>query len=222
MIKALIFDFDYTLTDRSISLYYGLSRIADKHFPDLDWMEKEAVVQRMIILDEFGTVSRSHTIDYMVEHYKLDRDELTKDFSTLSMDMAPKTKLDDEVIPLLETLKKNYDYKLAILTNGNTESQLYKIDTTHIHHFFDYIAVSEESGYWKPDKRAFEYIATKLGVKCEECLYIGDTFFTDIIGAYRSNMHYLLLNNDRKRHYDERIPQIQHLSEVIDYLKNYE
>lgn len=222
MIKALIFDFDYTLTDRSASIYYGLSRIADKHFKDLDWMEKEAVVQRMITLDEFGSVSRQHTIDYMVEHYNLDREELTKDFSTLSMDMAPKTVLDKDALPLLEELKKNYDYKLAILTNGNTESQLYKIDVTHIHEFFDYIAVSEESGYWKPDKRAFEYIANKLDVKCEECLYIGDTFFTDIIGAYRAKMQFLLLNNDRKRTYDARIPQIEHLSEVIDYLKDHE
>lgn len=222
MIKALIFDFDYTLTDRSISIHYGLSRITEKHFPNLDWMEKEAITQRMMTLDEFGTVNRQHTLDYMLEHFDLDKDEITKDFANLSMDMAHTTTLDPEALPLLKELKNNHDYKLAILTNGNTKSQLLKIDSVNIHEYFDYIAVSEESGYWKPDPRAFEYIADKLGVKCEECLYIGDVFFNDIIGAYRSKMQYLLLNNDRKRYYDKRIPQITHLSQLLPYLKNHE
>lgn len=217
MIKAIIFDFDYTLSNRGPSIYQGFSYLVNKYFKDLDDIEKEAIIQRMITLDEFGTISRSHINDYMKEKYDVD---MTIDFNDLSAYMAPFTILDEDAIKVLDYLKKNTDYKLAILTNGNIDTQRMKLDTVKISHYFDEMIVSKESGFNKPDKRAFEYVANKLDVKCEECLYVGDVMFNDILGAYHANMQYVLLNNDRKRIYGPCIKTINHLIELIDYIKD--
>ncbi len=222
MIKALIFDFDYTLSNRSIALYPMLKDIIKKYLPNLDEIEKEAVVQKLMFLDEFGTKSRKSSIEYLASTYHLDIDELQKEFSDLSLRMAPLTILDDEAIPLLEYLKKETNYKLAILTNGYYESQKLKIDSTGIAKYFDYIIMSAQTGYQKPDKRAFDYVIDKLKLKPEECLYIGDVFFNDILGAYRAGMKYVLVNNFRKWRYMEGIDVIDHLSMLKEVLKKYE
>ena len=222
MIKALIFDFDYTLSNRSIALYPMLKDIIKKYLPNLDEIEKEAVVQKLMFLDEFGTKSRKSSIEYLASTYHLDIDELQKEFSDLSLRMAPLTVLDDEAIPLLEYLKKETSYKLAILTNGYYESQKLKIDSTGIAKYFDYIIMSAQTGYQKPDKRAFGYVIDKLKLKSEECLYIGDVFFNDILGAYRAGMKYVLVNNFRKWRYMEGIDVIDHLSMLKEVLKKYE
>lgn len=222
MIKALIFDFDYTLSNRSIALYPMLKGIIEKCLPNLDEIEKEAVVQKLMFLDEFGTKSRKSSIEYLASTYHLDIDELQKEFSDLSLRMAPLTVLDDEAIPLLEYLKKETSYKLAILTNGYYESQKLKIDSTGIAKYFDYIIMSAQTGYQKPDKRAFDYVIDKLKLKPEECLYIGDVFFNDILGAYRAGMKYVLVNNFRKWRYMEGIDVIDHLSMLKEVLKKYE
>ena len=222
MIKALIFDFDYTLSNRSIALYPMLKDIIKKYLPNLDEIEKEAVVQKLMFLDEFGTKSRKSSIEYLASTYHLDIDELQKEFSDLSLRMAPLTILDDEAIPLLEYLKKETNYKLAILTNGYYESQKLKIDSTGIAKYFDYIIMSAQTGYQKPDKRAFGYVIDKLKLKPEECLYIGDVFFNDILGAYRAGMKYVLVNNFRKWRYMEGIDVIDHLSMLKEVLKKYE
>lgn len=222
MIKALIFDFDYTLSNRSIALYPMLKDIIKKYLPNLDEIEKEAVVQKLMFLDEFGTKSRKSSIEYLASTYHLGIDELQKEFSDLSLKMAPLTVLDDEAIPLLEYLKKETSYKLAILTNGYYESQKLKIDSTGIAKYFDYIIMSAQTGYQKPDKRAFDYVIDKLKLKPEECLYIGDVFFNDILGAYRAGMKYVLVNNFRKWRYMEGIDVIDHLSMLKEVLKKYE
>lgn len=222
MIKAIVFDFDYTLTDRSLAIWHGFSELIEPYLKDADWMEKEAVIQRMITLDEFGTISRDHIIDFLVKELGLDENRLKHDFSELSMKMAPYTQLDKNAMIVLEYFYHNPKYKTAILTNGNIRSQRAKIHAVKIADYFDEIVVSEESGYSKPDPRAFLYVADKLGIKCEECLYVGDVFFNDIIGAYRAKMQYVLLNNDRKRCYDQRIPQIEHLIDLIRYVKEIE
>lgn len=222
MIKALIFDFDYTLSNRSIALYPMLKGIIEKCLPNLDEIEKEAVVQKLMFLDEFGTKSRKSSIEYLASTYHLDINELQKEFSDLSLRMAPLTVLDDEAIPLLEYLKKETNYKLAILTNGYYESQKLKIDSTGIAKYFDYIIMSAQTGYQKPDKRAFGYVIDKLKLKPEECLYIGDVFFNDILGAYRAGMKYVLVNNFRKWRYMEGIDVIDHLSMLKEVLKKYE
>ena len=40
MIKAIIFDFDYTLSNRGYAIYDGFAYIVNKYFNDYDEMER--------------------------------------------------------------------------------------------------------------------------------------------------------------------------------------
>lgn len=221
MIKALIFDFDNTLSDRSESIYFSLATIVDKYLPGLAWMDRESLIQHLLFLDEGGTINRQHIADYLLANYPLHEEALRADFRNIGVLMSPKTKLDPDTLALLEYLKAEGRYKLAILTNGDPLTQNAKIDRVGIRSYFDLVTIAPESGYAKPDPRAFAYVAAKLNVPVENCLYIGDVFFWDIIGAYHCGMQYLLINNERKRHYDPRIPYLNHLRELKDYLQKH-
>lgn len=218
MIKAIIFDFDYTLSNRTISFAKAIKDIVNKYLGTLEEIEKDAIVQKLLYLDEFGTRSRKYSVEYLASTYNLEYDTIKEEFDALSMKMAPSTVLDDDTIEILEYLKNETDYKLAILTNGIYESQKLKIDSTNIAKYFDEIVMSAETGYQKPDPRAFIYTANKLNLKTDECLYIGDVFFNDILGAYKANMHYVLINNFKKWSYPNYLSVIERLLDLKEYL----
>lgn len=219
MIKAIIFDFDFTLSNRTVSFRKALLKIVNKYFDQYDEIEKEAIVQKLLFLDEFGTRKRQDSVNYLKGTYGLDEIQLQSDFDNLSMAMAPKTVLDPKAIPLLKYLKDHTKLKLAILTNGMYESQKCKIDVTGIAPYFDEVIMSAQTGYQKPDKRAFEYVADRLKLKCEECLYVGDVYFNDILGAHHAGMPFVLINNFKKWAYPETLPVIEELDDLKTYLK---
>jgi len=79
-------------------------------------------------------------------------------------------------------------YKTGLITNGKTSIQYGKIDRLGLRHDFDLIIVSEEAGCKKPDPEIFEMALEKLGLRAEQCVYIGDHPVNDIEGASRIGM----------------------------------
>ncbi len=77
-------------------------------------------------------------------------------------------------------------YAIAILTNGGTCTQRAKINSLLLNEVFpqDRIFISEEIGVWKPDLRAFEFVAQSLKMPAKECLYLGDTIEIDMEPAW--------------------------------------
>lgn len=64
-------------------------------------------------------------------------------------------------------------YKLGILSNagGNRLRELFSPGQLEM---FDEASLSFETGYVKPDPRAYERIAASLGVSVEECVFVDD------------------------------------------------
>jgi len=79
-------------------------------------------------------------------------------------------------------------FQLAILSNGLSDVQYRKLKTLGIEHLFEYIVLSGELGIWKPDPRIFLKAAELLAREPEECIYIGDSYDTDIPGAKEAGM----------------------------------
>ncbi len=218
MYQAIIFDFDYTLSDRSFALHEGLKRIVELFLKLSDEIEKEALIQKLMVLDGEGTNGRAPLIKYLCRNYQLDEADIKPYFDTLSYDMAKYTLLDSAALTVLTTLGKE-GYKLAILTNGDINTQYLKIDTVSLRPYFDVVMASLESGVMKPKALPFLEVAKKLGVEPQNCLYVGDVFFSDALGAYRAKMDYILINNSRKHYYPPFVKQIAHLSDLLSYLK---
>lgn len=90
--------------------------------------------------------------------------------------------------PLLSWLKSRF--KLIILTNENTRTQLLKMSVIDPHsEYFSSILTSEEMGFEKPDPRAFQIALEALELEACECLMIGDSLKNDIWPALNSGIY---------------------------------
>jgi 2-haloacid dehalogenase len=76
--------------------------------------------------------------------------------------------------------------EIGIITNGIEKVQKTRLSRSSLAPYIDFIAVSEECGFAKPDIRFFEY-SSKLARRFskETTLVIGDRLETDIEGALR-------------------------------------
>jgi HAD superfamily hydrolase (TIGR01509 family) len=79
---------------------------------------------------------------------------------------------DDELFVYLKRELKPH-YKIGMLSNAgeNWLPQLFSEDQIAL---FDTVALSYETGFVKPDPRAYEDIARRLDVEPEECIFIDD------------------------------------------------
>ena len=111
--------------------------------------------------------------------------------------------------------------KTAIVTNipeARTLDQKIKIEALGISHLFDAIVVSGELGIPKPDRRIFLHAAELLGVKPDECLFVGDDPTSDVMGAIGADMEIVWLDtheHDGRFDDDARVHRVGTLREYF-------
>ncbi|MBM4402162.1 MAG: HAD-IA family hydrolase [Candidatus Cloacimonetes bacterium] len=77
----------------------------------------------------------------------------------------------------------------------------------------DTIVISSEVGVEKPDKEIFVIALEEAGIAPKEAIYVGDSLYSDVMGAENAGMIPVLL--DRKgRHSDTKYQRIQSLLEL--------
>ena len=220
MIKAILFDFDGTLSNRQMNAYLMYRDFLRPYFPDLNEIEFEAIMQDMLTFDCNGTTeTHQRMIPFINKYGDLLPDDFNEKFIEFSkMNMYRFAVLKDETIDVLERLKGKY--KLCILSNGFSFSQHSKIRQVKIEDYFDVILVSGDLNFKKPEAEIFEYAAQQLGVKCGECLMIGDVFASDILGAIRAGMTPVWILEDTERPaLDYRGYRIEKLDQIFDILE---
>lgn len=60
--------------------------------------------------------------------------------------------------------------------------------------FFETTIISSEVGAVKPNREIFEIALEKASVKAEDCLYVGDNYYDDAVGASSVGMGYRIIN----------------------------
>ena len=75
-----------------------------------------------------------------------------------------------------------------------------------------------ELGVHKPDSRIYRKMLEELDLMAHECLFIGDIFTTDIIGAHRVKMPFIWFVQDKTRPGSQVVPRINTLSELLKIL----
>jgi len=76
-----------------------------------------------------------------------------------------------ELLDYIKSLKPNY--KIGMLSNAYFGTAKRKFSPEQLA-LFDEVIVSAEVGMIKPDPAIYRYVAEKLGVKPDECVYIDD------------------------------------------------
>lgn len=88
---------------------------------------------------------------------------------------------------ILENLSKRYS--LYIVTNGVSQTQYSRLNSTDIKKYFKDVFVSEDVGYQKPMKEYFDYCFERIdNFDMEKTLIIGDSLTSDIKGGINVNI----------------------------------
>jgi len=80
------------------------------------------------------------------------------------------------------------DFKIGLLTNGDSDLQREKIAASGLARFFDAIAVSGELGIGKPKPEIFRHLLKELGATPESATMVGNSLARDIAGAQAAGL----------------------------------
>lgn len=156
MVKAIIFDCFGVLTTESWLLFKR------RQFG----VDTEAIEQ----VDSLSKQRDAGLIDY--EDFYRGVAKVGKTTPEKIREACENTVVNKDVFNMIEkTLKPQY--KIGLLSNAgaNKLAQLFGSERLAL---FDAVALSYETGYVKPDERAYQKIAERLGVTPEECIFVDD------------------------------------------------
>ena len=93
-----------------------------------------------------------------------------------------------------------------------------KLELCGLADLFEVIVISGEFKAHKPDVEIFLEGARQLELPPEEIAFVGDTFFTDIIGAYRAGMQPIWIFANPGQQCQADLPRIYRIEELLDLL----
>jgi putative hydrolase of the HAD superfamily len=111
-------------------------------------------------------------------------------------------------------------YRLGVITNWDPSARPL-LEAHGLAGFFEQVLVSCEVGVEKPDPRIFTIAAERAGVAPGECLYIGDNYYVDTVGARQAGMECLIVNRFGSLGVEELRgqPIVRDISEVAAWLE---
>ena len=79
---------------------------------------------------------------------------------------------DDALFSYIVELRKIY--KTAMLSNISVDSLERRFTKAELDKYFDEVIVSGEVGFAKPSPEIYEIAADRLGLRCDECVFVDD------------------------------------------------
>lgn len=143
---------------------------------------EEYALRMQQTLADFGVA-----IDYgtAVEAQRVYADE-----SGVAMSLSP------AMASCLDACRERARLGVGVISNGRAALQAEKLSILGIQHWVDpgAVFVSQAVGLAKPDPTIFRYACSHLGTEPARCVYVGDAWDTDIVGAQAAGMPRVWLN----------------------------
>jgi len=197
-LKAVIFDIDDTLFDREQAQRQIVRLIARELRDVFAGIDEETVIDAFlesdrVALHEYysssigsGDSVRTGRSKAFLRILGLDEDCADR-ITTMYVQQYPAINVPVEgAKSVVENIAGRFP--LGVVSNGLPDVQYQKLRTIGLEHFFRCILLSEEIGIRKPDPRIFWQASGLLNKKPDECLYVGDSYHADVVGARNAGM----------------------------------
>ena len=167
--KLIVFDIDDTLYDEIDyvkSGYKEIAKIVENKYHLHDIYDKLMKLFEKSSKNVFNRLFDELNISYL--------DEDIMNFVNIYRNHMPNIKLSNDVIKTLTELKKSY--QLAIVSDGNYNTQLLKCKALDLDKYFDEIILTDKYGkdYTKPSIKSFELLCRKFNIVLSNIYYIAD------------------------------------------------
>lgn len=209
--KALFLDWDDTIGDFAGAAYRSLQEIYEQY----------GLAAHYDNFEQYYATYLPHNVE-LWERYG--RDEVTKDY--LEFDrffypqlLAPRPVLVHQAVANAQRMAKDHlnhtteffspvphavevvralaeRYPLVIVSNGFVEVQYRKIALSGLKECFRDVVLSEEIGCQKPNPRIYEAALKRNGLRADEVLMIGDSWYSDIYGAQQAGIDQMWIVGD--------------------------
>lgn len=205
LIEAVIFDIDGTLVDHQLAIEKGIEEFYEEYFRDSEvaleefkeiWEEEhDKNVKKYLDGEITFEEQRVLRVKGVFERAGKNIDEKTaREYFDFYLDAYERGwELFPDVLDCLDNLD---GYRLAILSNGDSSQQRQKLRDTGIEDYFEEVVISGDIGIAKPEKPVFDEIVDKMEVDHDECVYIGDSYDADFVGADNAGMFACLIDRD--------------------------
>jgi putative hydrolase of the HAD superfamily len=236
LIEAVVFDIDDTLVTHSLAIEKAIKEFYNEFFEDdlinsTDfyemWQEQhdkyvDQYINGEITFEDQRVLRIQGVFEKMGK--TLNESLARKYFNYYLRAYESNWRLFSEVREGLEDLK---NYKLGIVSNGDSEQQRQKLRKTKIINHFESIIISGDIGITKPNKFIFDKILTKLDVEANKTLYIGDKYEKDFLGADNAGFHACLIDRDLSKPLETiegnfKVNSLDELSEVVSAINKKE
>lgn len=184
--EYILFDLGGVLID--IDYHATTSAFANLNVPNFDEIYSQALQTDLFDRFETGKISSQHFINLLLEKLptRITPNEVVSAWNAMILDFQPKK------ITYLESLRSSH--KISLLSNTNdihmdkVRRKLKLVSDKSLEDYFDFIFLSQEIGYRKPEAAAFQLVCETLNAKPNEILFIDDSE-QHIIGAQQVGMN---------------------------------
>ncbi len=218
-IKAVLFDFDDTIGDREKYAYAAYEEALGM-ISGTEGVEKEAVLQACMVYDQQGNTDKNYVSDRIEKEFGICLKDCiaSHDFNEWwEANLWRFTCVFENAVQTLQAVREK-GYLIGVVTNGSSYGQNLKLEKAGLKDMFDTVIVSGDFGVNKPDPRIFRAAAENLHVSCEECMFVGDTFSKDILGAFRAGMKPVWIWTHGPRVMKADLTVISEISQVLELL----
>ena len=198
--KALLFDLDNTLLDHTSAEKQAKRIVYETYFQSIIWdrFEERFDFHNARIWEQ---ISKQEITPKMARTDRFERTIMDLDLGDLPVGEISEYYLQtysrfwafsphaEEVLQALYP-----KYRLGTITNGFTDVQMGKIRHFGLDRLFSVIALSDEVGIMKPQKGIFDYACSQLKLLPVQCVFIGDIYEVDIVGANQAGWKSVFYN----------------------------
>lgn len=232
-LKAVFFDVNDTLWDRSACAWQVMQVILPRFLAHLPTEEPQEVLHRFNVVfmelprKEHLRRSRPFSVrrrfQALLDSYDVSKKGLAREMTHIydqTRRLMMRRFLREDAVKLLQELGRR-GLQRGVVVNGQAARQRHRVQSLGLDRHLEHVVLADAEGYSKPDVRVFRRALELAGAAGVEALFVGDSPITDVLGASRAGLRtawFRTGNRGLPVGFPDPDFTVTHLSEILDLL----